>query len=261
LVDEGYTGRFRARTTVLEHGDGPQLCLGGVRRSLPPQCGGPVVAGWSWDDVMHQSVNGVRWGSYSVVGRFDGTTFTLTEPAKEFDPRGATGSGDGASSDDLDRFATRCPELAGGWRPVDVVTATQEAMERATEVAATQPGYGGMWIDQNVPADTPPEQMNDPLRLVLNVITTGDLAVMERAVRAVWGGALCVTKAVRAEADLLTVQQALNKEPGILSSSVDITQGRVDLVVIRATAQLQERLDDEHGPGVVKVRGALVPID
>lgn len=134
-------------------------------------------------------------------------------------------------------------------------------MQRAMEVSAQQPGYGGLWMDQNVPADTPPEQMNDPLRLVLNVITTGDLGEMERVVREVWGGALCVTKAVRAETDLLRVQQELNGLDGMLSSSVAIPEGRVDLVVIRATAQLREQLDDEHGVGVVHLRGALVPID
>lgn len=259
MVDEGYTGRFRARTTVLEKSGGPQPCLGGIRASYPPQCGDVVVAGWSWDAVPHESASGVRWGEYAVVGTYDGTTFTLTEPAAEWNP--ASAAGDGASSDVVDRFVTRCPEPDGGWRPVDVVTATEEAMQRAMEVSAEQAGYGGLWIDQNVPADTPPEQLNDPLRLVLNVITTGELGEMERAVREVWGGALCVTKAVRAEADLLRVQQELNGFTGMLSSSVDIIEGRVDLVVIRATPELQKLLDDEHGPGVVHLQGALVPID
>jgi hypothetical protein len=242
----------------LENTGGPQLCLSGVLESYPPQCGGPGVAVWSWDDIPHESANGVRWGSYTVVGRYDGTTFTLTEPAREPE---AAGSGDGAASDEVDRFATRCPEPDGGWRPVDVANATGDAMQRAGDVAAQRPGYGGLWVDQNVPTDTPPEQQNDPLRLVLNVITTGDLAEMERAVREVWGGALCVTKAVRAEADLLTVQQKVNDVPGMLSSGVDIIEGRVDLYVIRATPELQKQLDDEHGVGVVHLQGALVPID
>jgi hypothetical protein len=52
--------------TVIDSGDGPELCVGGVATSLPPQCSGPVAAGLDmegWSDEM----NGVRWGDRSVV--------------------------------------------------------------------------------------------------------------------------------------------------------------------------------------------------
>jgi len=48
--------------TVLDDGDGPELCLGGVAESLPPQCGGPKVVGWDWADVEAQgSLAGTTW--------------------------------------------------------------------------------------------------------------------------------------------------------------------------------------------------------
>ncbi|MBL0887564.1 hypothetical protein [Myceligenerans indicum] len=77
-----------AVATVLQKGDGPpELCLGGVAESLPPQCGGPQSTGWDWDDVESESVRDTTWGEYAVVGTWDGETFHLTEPATAPDPR------------------------------------------------------------------------------------------------------------------------------------------------------------------------------
>ncbi|CUR55094.1 conserved exported hypothetical protein [metagenome] len=76
--------------TVLDDGDGAELCAGGVLDSLPPQCGGPVLAGWAWSEHAgdFQRVHGVRWGEFVVTGRFDGEVFTPTEvtPVALFDP-------------------------------------------------------------------------------------------------------------------------------------------------------------------------------
>jgi len=76
--------RYTATATVLESPEhGPQLCSG-VRDSYPPQCGGPDIVGWDWDDVpAKESANGTTWGAYTVVGTWDGTTLTLTEPPTE----------------------------------------------------------------------------------------------------------------------------------------------------------------------------------
>ncbi|MBE1875335.1 hypothetical protein [Myceligenerans pegani] len=69
-------------TTVLQKGDGPpELCLGGVAESLPPQCGGPEVAGWDWDAVESDSAQDTTWGEYEVEGTWDGETFHLTSAA------------------------------------------------------------------------------------------------------------------------------------------------------------------------------------
>lgn len=75
-------GEVEAWTTVLDEGDGPRLCLGGVMDSLPPQCEGRPVEGWDWDDVAPGSFEealGTRWGDYLVRGTVDATTFTLVE--------------------------------------------------------------------------------------------------------------------------------------------------------------------------------------
>lgn len=65
---------------VLDSGEGPELCLGVVAASLPPQCTGPRLVGWSWGEVEHQTSAGVRHsGGVLVTGTFDGTTLTLTD--------------------------------------------------------------------------------------------------------------------------------------------------------------------------------------
>ncbi len=51
---------------MIDSGDGPELCIGGVDDSLPPQCSGPVAAGLDMDG-WSEEVDGVRWGDRSVV--------------------------------------------------------------------------------------------------------------------------------------------------------------------------------------------------
>ena len=74
------SGQVTAVATVLQEADGPpELCLGGVAASLPPQCGGPEIVGWDWDAVEADSAQSTTWGEYAVEGTWDGETFHLTE--------------------------------------------------------------------------------------------------------------------------------------------------------------------------------------
>ncbi|MHA7191522.1 hypothetical protein ACX80N_14665 [Arthrobacter sp. MDT2-16] len=73
-------GEVIAEGTVLQIDDGlPQLCLGGVMESYPPQCSGPPIMNWDWDLAGgSETASGVTWGAYAVTGTWDGTTFTRT---------------------------------------------------------------------------------------------------------------------------------------------------------------------------------------
>lgn len=76
--------------TVLEkesRGDGPQLCVGGVAESLPPQCSGVDLLGWSWDDHAgdFDERAGVRWGEFMVTGDYSPGDDTLRVAAVETD--------------------------------------------------------------------------------------------------------------------------------------------------------------------------------
>ncbi len=58
--------RVRFVTTIIDSGSGPELCLGGVMESLPPQCSGPVAEGLDMEGWSEEA-SGVRWGEQSVV--------------------------------------------------------------------------------------------------------------------------------------------------------------------------------------------------
>ncbi|TFD54438.1 hypothetical protein E3T55_03100 [Cryobacterium frigoriphilum] len=68
--------------TVIQVGDAdPELCLGAIAQSYPPQCGGPTVLGWDWASATQsETVSNVTWGTYAVFGTWDGTSLTTTKP-------------------------------------------------------------------------------------------------------------------------------------------------------------------------------------
>ena len=118
--------RTRGLVTVMDTGKGPELCLGAVAESYPPQCGGPPIKGWSWEEEgrgMHDTVGQVRWGMYALGGTWDGTAFTVTDavpaalfdpPAPEPDPTGKPGPG-GFDEERLHRELRELPGYLGGY--------------------------------------------------------------------------------------------------------------------------------------------------
>ena len=256
------SGPVRGIGTVLEADDGPQLCLGGVAESLPPQCGGPTIVNWSWVGVRGQfeRAGGVRWGSFVVTGTFDGQHVTMTEDPITlalYDPM--------MEPPGPDPLATRCPEPDGGWTVVDRATTTEASLQEVMERAAALDGYGGAWLDQSInPASQePPSEgmeraMNDPTKLVVNVLVTGDPATAEKTLREVWGGALCVTRSEHTEAELTAIQQELSGLPGLLAS--DAQFDRASVQVLYDDGSLQAWADATYGTGLVEVTSALEPV-
>lgn len=254
--------RYTATAVVLESPEhGPQLCLGAVATSLPPQCGGPDIVNWSWDEVEAESMAGTTWGSYTVVGTYDGERFTLTEPPSEPVAEPAASG--------PPRFPTPCAEPPGGWAVVDEATATMDAMYAAIEHAEAQPAHAGTWLDQSInPAlqdedsTDAEEAANDPTRLVLNFRFTGALDRHEREIREIWGGPLCVSLAEHSASELQEIQFHLHElAPGLLSVGVDSVLGVIELQVIADDGTLQQKLDARYGAGLVRVGSALTPVD
>lgn len=70
--------------TVIEvPGQSPELCLGPVAESFPPQCEGIPLGGWDWTTAGAfedgESVgNPTRWGTYAVTGTFSGLLLDVT---------------------------------------------------------------------------------------------------------------------------------------------------------------------------------------
>lgn len=52
-------------TTIIDPGTGPMLCLGAIKSSLPPQCGGLLLDGLDFTGWAKES-QGVRWGDRAV---------------------------------------------------------------------------------------------------------------------------------------------------------------------------------------------------
>lgn len=253
--------RYEANATVLESPEhGPQLCLGSIALSLPPQCGGPDIVGWSWDAVDDEEVaNGTTWGSYRVVGTYIDDVFTLTERATSPEPSLADG---GFEVD----FASPCAAPAGGWTVVDPATATEDGQQAANNYALAQADYAGSWVDPSInPAladgfDPGDEAVaDDPTKLVLNVRFTGDLERHTEELRGRWGGPLCVTAAEHTSSELEAIQAELSGVPGLLESSTDVVMNQVFVRVI-VDDGVQQRLDARYGEGVVRVTSALSPV-
>lgn len=79
---------------VLQKDDAaPVFCLGAVAESYPPQCSGPEIVGWDWGAVeLTESASGVTWGTFAVVGDWDGERFEVLEdpiPLALYDPMAA----------------------------------------------------------------------------------------------------------------------------------------------------------------------------
>lgn len=70
-------------TVIEKPGSPPELCLGPVAESWPPQCEGIAISGWDWatnpPDAQTDAGSPVtKWGVYAVDGTFDGLTLTVS---------------------------------------------------------------------------------------------------------------------------------------------------------------------------------------
>lgn len=88
-------GELQGQGMVLQkEAEPPQLCLGSIAESYPPQCSGPALANWDWSKVDdEETASGYTWGSYAVAGTWDGVHFTQTKdpvPLSLYDPPGPT---------------------------------------------------------------------------------------------------------------------------------------------------------------------------
>ena len=238
-----YTGMVIGRD-----GAAPVLCGGVVYESYPPGCTGAPVIGWDWSTVTATREGDVSWGEYEVVGTWDGSALTLTRPVVPFD-RSTT------APPDLPDFSTPCPEPAQGWVPLDPERTSSVTMDRGIAAAAAIDGFAVAWIDRN-PGTARPEWV------VLNVLTSGDVAATEAAVREHWGGALCVTGgAARSAAELdAVVTDLIASEPPPCAVGPDPFEGRVDVTVWVATPELQESYDRRYGRGLVHLEALLAPV-
>lgn len=248
--------RYEVSTTVLQDAKhGPELCLGAVATSLPPQCGGPPIVNWDWDKVAgEERVGGTIWGDYHVVGTFDGKAFTLTEPAGAPRPPAAAPPPE----------KSPCPKPSGGWNASDPSRASDADLQKLNETARREKDFAGLWLSDD--PRPPNSEYQDVSKLVVNVAFTGDLERHERELRRIWGGALCVTKHRHTYAELEKIQNDVTSRLGadfgldMLSVAAEENHDLVTAEVVLADADDQAAVDARYGPGVVKLTSALKPV-
>ena len=238
--------------TVMDTGKptGPELCLGGVAESYPPQCSGIPLVGWDWETVgqTFESSGDTTWGGYAVQGTYDGTTLTVTRPPVSsalYDPAAPAQA----------PLVTSCAEPAGGWVVEDDGSVGWEDQDAVFAAAMQLPGYAGSFIDQTSLAGGGQDAGGDPSRTIVNVLVTEDVAGAEESLREIWGGPLCVAQAQHTEQELLSVQEGLRDLPGLLSSGTELDRVTADVVWDDGT--LQAWAAETFGADLVLVNSAL----
>lgn len=150
---------------------GQQLCAD-VALSLPPQCGGPDIVGWDWDEVDgEETIGPVTWGVYHVTGTYDDGVFTLTAPAGEGGP---------GTDNPVSPMSPACddPEVVG----------PTHGLAQWSTVDLDAPELVGTWIN-----DGPAGTWDGPFVSSVVVLPGAGPAMHDR-IRQTYGGPLCLVE-------------------------------------------------------------------
>lgn len=247
-VVPGASGTVATSQQVLvsDDGSGVRMCSSGISDLVgPPTCDAYTVTGWDWEGVPDSEVqDGVRWGSYRVVGTFDGSTFAVEEATRP-DPE----------PDEWD-FEIPCPTPEGGWRVADPGRTTQDAMLGIGRLEEEVPGFAMVAVSTSSGEPGP----RDPLDTVVSLYVAGDPAAAETIVRRSWGGMLCVTEVEHSHAELARIQKQLLDVPGMSEVGSGNPDNQVELTVFHDDGSIQRWADQEYGEGVVVVESILQPV-
>ncbi len=107
---------------VMDTGKGPEVCLGPIAESWPPQCSGPALLGWDWaEHEMSERQGKIRWGSFAITGSWDGEALTAADaiPAALYDvmaqePSAPVDPDPAVPAAELQRIAEELPDLLPG---------------------------------------------------------------------------------------------------------------------------------------------------
>ena len=253
--------RYQATSMVLASRDhGPELCLGWVADSLPPLCRGLPITNWRWDQVEgEQTAVGTTWGTYRLVGTYDGARFTVVRAVLA-----APTSRPSAAELFKGEPRPACPEPAGGWDVPDPSRRSERSLAPVTRAARAQPDFAGLWLSYLGPMGD--NVAEDPGEFVLNVAFTGDPARHQAQLRPLWGGRLCVTRQQRTYRELLRIQRQLQGSAGkelglrVLGTSIDEYANAVDLQVVVLEERERAALEARYGGGAVLTTAALTPL-
>jgi hypothetical protein len=229
--------------------------------SLPPQCSGATLVGWDWAEApTAETVNGVTWGRFHVVGTYADArnSFTVTKrPALPVPSQPQSRAGE---------FTTPCATPAGGWRNLDPAKVTLAGFQAMTTAARSQPDFSGLWLDNSTPVDG---RVVGITNQVVTIAFTGRLDRHRAEIENLWGGPVCIVQFERSRAELdailRTVLGPLSRELGLRIVGVgavdEVTNTITPLDVMLAPSSAQRTLDRRFGVGVVRLHQVLTPLE
>ena len=234
--------RARVVAVLEDSTHGPALCTV-LNASLPPQCGGIPVVGWNWDQVDgEETVGGTTWvENIEVVGTFDGTTFTVTQPPLPA-PTPTT-------IDPLRSRPVPCPEPEGGWRTLTPQQQSGLSQLDAITYARSQPDLVTLWAATPATASA---------GVVLVAVFTGDLDRHRTELEARWGGSVCVIADTAPAKPLEQTRQRFLAEGAdrygitITSAAIDEFAQTVEIGVLTADQATIAAVTEDYN-GVVRL--------
>ena len=247
--------RYQGDVFVLDEPDrGPVMCVGGVAESLPPQCEGIPIVGWDWSAVQgEETASNTTWGSFHVVGTYDGDTFSVLDagPSQVERSRG-------------DPVDTPCPEPDGGWTAPDPTKASENDLLDLLRAVQDAPDFAGFWIDY---VEEPfMEGPIEPAGIIANVAFTTNVDPHAAGIREIWGGPICLVQHERTYEELRRIQRELSDgaaaELGleVTGSGVSQQDNRVEVGVVVASEAALAAIDDRYGEGTVLLMPELEPV-
>jgi hypothetical protein len=238
---------------------GPELCIyaiAGAATRNSSDCAGPRITNWDWSQAPPktrtrdtiQSISGV----YHLVGTYDGTAFTLTQPpVPGHEPRPTVKS-----------EPAPCPTPPGGWQSTDPARHGLTEFQALQDAAQGAPDFAGMWSSSTVGTGPSNDFQHNHVTVVAY---TGNLDAHRAQLAALWGGPLCVVQHAHTYGELQATMTRINNDPGqlglqILGDGPDEVHDVIDLQVVAATDATQRAIDRRFGPGLVKVSSLMKPI-
>lgn len=231
--------------TLLQTPDGTLTLCGGVTlTSLPPAgCGGAAVRGldpMTVPGAQRYPSGTVTTPSVRLVGTWDGTALTPTEPPVLADP---------AYDDPMDQIpGPSCPEPSDGW-PYDRVDV--DGMTRVSAYVEAQPDAGTPRIDSS--------------QRILTLPFTGDLDRHRAAIAELYDGPVCVELTARSDRELQQLGERLQRElaaKGLLvlgASAGGSACGCVTVDLVAATPPELAEIEAAYD-GVVRLTSFLEPV-
>ncbi len=228
---------------VSDDGSGPRLCFGAILFGAPPDCRSASVSGWDWasvEDVTEE--DGVRWGTYTLTGTFDGETLAVTKVSPPPGPEPYD-------------FTIPCEEPVGGWQVIDPARAGQGELSDAISTAQGLDDYYSVAV--STPSGAPGPR--DPAQTVISVYVAADPAAAEAAIRKGWGGMLCVMQVTRSAQEMEELQADFTDLPGVVQFGGN-QLNQMEVEVFHDDGRYQQWVDQEYGEGVVVVESILQPV-